>query len=128
MSCADQSSWMVCMQMLKNKISARQLGYYLFWNLRAANSGLALSQDDVCKSAQRAGLRHQDSAWALLDRNGDTFATMDEVLDSVEVVYANRKALARTLVDSQTVVGQVRLCAARVSSPTTSKSLGSCCG
>jgi hypothetical protein len=96
-------------QMLKNKISARQLGYYLFWNLRSATSGLALTREDVYSTAQRAGLRHQDSAWTLLDRNGDTFATMDEVLDSVEAVYANRKALARTLVDSQTVVGQVRL-------------------
>ena len=31
-----------------------------------------------------------------------------QVLDSVEQVYSNRKALARTLKDSQTVVAQVQ--------------------
>jgi hypothetical protein len=93
--------------MLKNKSSARQLGYYLFWNLRASDSGLALSETDVKETAERAGLRHEDSAWRLLDRNADSFATLSEVLQSVEQVYDNRKALARTLDDSQTVVKQV---------------------
>jgi hypothetical protein len=93
--------------MLRNKMSARQLGYYLFWNLRSFDSGLGLSESDVKATAEQAGLRYQDSAWALLDRNSDSFATLNEVLDSVEQVYDNRKALARTLVDSQTVVAQV---------------------
>ena len=65
-------------QTLKNKLGARQLGYYLFFNLRSERSGLALRRDDVYGTAERAGLRHKDPAWALLDRNGDTFATMDE--------------------------------------------------
>jgi hypothetical protein len=95
-------------QALKNKMSARKLGYYLFFNLRREDSGLALQEEDVHSSAERAGLRHKESAWSLLDRNGDTFATLDEVLDSVEKVYNNRKALARTLKDSESVVGQAR--------------------
>lgn len=30
-------------------------------------------------TAGRAGLRHKDSAWAMLDQNGDSFATLSEV-------------------------------------------------
>ena len=64
---------------IKTKISARQLGFYLFWNLRSHSSGIALSESDVKNAAGRAGLRHKDSAWAMLDQNGDSFASLDEV-------------------------------------------------
>ena len=90
-----------------NKVAARQLGYYLFWNLRANASGLALSNADVCEAAYNAGLKHADSAWQLLDRNGDSEASLDEVVHAVEDVYSNRRSLAATLQDNQTVVAQV---------------------
>lgn len=92
---------------MTDKIAARQLGYYLFWNLRSSTSGLALTQADVSESAYTAGLKHANSAWQLLDRNGDAEASLDEVVRAVEDVYSNRRSLAATLQDNQTVVAQV---------------------
>jgi hypothetical protein len=92
---------------LNNKIGARQLGYYLFWNLRGTTSGLALSEADVLTTAKQAGIKHTESAWHLLDRNHDAEATLDEVVSSVEEVFDNRRSLAKTLKDNETVVGQV---------------------
>lgn len=92
---------------LTNKIGARQLGYYLFWNLRCEKDSLGLSEDSVVAAAKCAGLKHHESAWNLFDRNGDKEATLDEVVTSVEEVYNNRRSLAQTLLDNQTVVSQV---------------------
>jgi hypothetical protein len=92
---------------LTHKVRARQLGYYLFWNLRSNSNDLGLTEESVTCTARDAGLRHTDSVWQLFDRNSDCEATLDEVVQSVEDVYNNRRSLARTLVDNQTVVAQV---------------------
>jgi hypothetical protein len=92
---------------LTNKVAARQMAYFLFWNLRSATSGLTVTQTDVEESAARAGLKHTDTAWGLLDRNGDLEVSFDEVVNAVEDVYDNRRTLAATLRDNQTVVAQV---------------------
>ena len=90
-----------------DRISARQLGYYLFWNLRSKSDFLGLSEASVLSSARAAGLKHTDTVWELLDRNGDKEATLDEVVAAVEDVYTNRRSLARSLADSQSAVAQV---------------------
>jgi hypothetical protein len=92
---------------ITNTMGARKLGYYLFWNIRQPGSGLAIDEDDVHQAAETAGLRHVETAWELFDRNCDCSATMEEVINAVEHVYENRKSLARTLMDNQTVVQQV---------------------
>jgi small-conductance mechanosensitive channel len=85
-----------------------KLGYYLFWNLRNPRRPLPeLSRADVDAVAQRIEMPAQ-SAWMLMDHNGDRRVTMDEVVRSVERVYNNRTILARSLSESQTVVGQVQ--------------------
>jgi hypothetical protein len=105
--CAQADCRRAAQNDVNNRIGARQLGYYLFWNLRSTTSGLGLSEQDVIATARHAGIKHVESAWQLLDRNADAEATLDEVVNSVEEVFTNRRSLAKTLVDNQTVVGQV---------------------
>jgi hypothetical protein len=83
------------------------MAYFLFWNLRTDTSGLTVTQADVEGSAEKAGLKYTDSAWALLDRNNDAEVSFDEVVNAVEEVFDNRRTLAATLRDNQTVVAQV---------------------
>jgi small-conductance mechanosensitive channel len=85
-----------------------KLGYYLFWNLRNPRRTMpGLSRADVYAVARRIQMPAH-SAWMLMDHNGDQRVTMDEVVRSVEQVYNNRTILARSLAESQTVVGQVQ--------------------
>lgn len=67
-------------------MSARQLGYYIFFNLRQQDSGLAIRKHEVDEAAAAAGLRHVATAWELFDRNSDACATMEEVVDGVQQV------------------------------------------
>jgi hypothetical protein len=102
---------------MKNKSSAKKLGYYLFWNIRS--QGLAVTSQDLQEVAMRSGLRHQETARKLFDRNEDDFITMDEIITSVEQVYNNRKYLTRSIKDSHTGTalqpGQRPLCCPPVS-------------
>lgn len=75
---------------LESRGAARVLGYYVFWNLRSADSGLGLSEADVKARAGHMGIRNTDSAWQLLDKNGDDEATLEEVVQSVEHVRRRR--------------------------------------
>ena len=85
-----------------------KLGYYLFWNLRRPRcTDPGLSRADVYAVARRIGMPAQ-RAWLLMDQNNDQHVTMDEVIRSVEQVYNNRTVLAKSLAESQTVVGQVQ--------------------
>ena len=56
--------------------------------LRETNVGLTLSQDEVTRRAKLAGIKHTETAWQLLDRNGDNEVTLEEVVTSVEHVRA----------------------------------------
>jgi hypothetical protein len=71
---------------IKDKVSAKKLGYYIFWNLRKEDSGMAVDEAEVKEAASRAGIRHTDTAWQLFDRNCDQSATLEEVVGSVEHV------------------------------------------
>lgn len=72
--------------MIATSMSARQLGYYIFFNLRQQDSGLAIRKHEVDEAAAAAGLRHVATAWELFDRNSDACATMEEVVDGVQQV------------------------------------------
>ena len=54
--------------------------------LRETNVGLTLSQEEVTQRAKLAGIKHTETAWQLLDRNGDNEVTLEEVVTSVEHV------------------------------------------
>lgn len=71
---------------ITDTVSARKLGYYIFWNLRQEHSGLAVDEQEVKEAASRAGIRRIDTAWELFDRNCDQSATLEEVIGSVETV------------------------------------------
>lgn len=88
-------------------VVARKLGYYIFWNLRQENSGLAVAESEVREAALRAGIKHPSAAWELFDRNCDRSATLEEIVESVEQVFQNRDSLLHTLKDNETVVAQV---------------------
>jgi hypothetical protein len=62
---------------LDNRNAAKSLGYYLFWYLRKTPFGLTLSQEEVTERAKLAGIKHTDTAWNLLDRNGDDTVTLE---------------------------------------------------
>lgn len=66
--------------------AARQLGYYIFWNLRGPNSLLGLAEQDVKNRAKDMGVCNANLAWELVDRNGGLEATLEEVLQSCEEV------------------------------------------
>lgn len=90
------------------QMHAWKLGYYLFWNLRSPNCSFAgLPKTDVIAVARRFDMPLR-RAWQLLDHNNDRRITMDEVVRSVEQAYNNRTLLAKSLAESQTVVGQVQ--------------------
>lgn len=72
--------------LIKDSVMARKLGYYIFWNLRHEQSGLAVEESEVREAAARAGIRHVDTAWELFDRNCDQSATLEEIVGSVETV------------------------------------------
>ena len=85
-----------------------KLGYYLFWNLRhAGRDDPGLSRSDVYAVAHKINMPAR-TAWLLMDHNSDQQVTMDEVIKSVEQVYNDRVVLAKSLSESQTVVGQVQ--------------------
>jgi hypothetical protein len=94
------------MQVADN-VAARKLGYYIFWNLRQEQSGLAVAEAEVKEAAARAGIKYVDAAWELFDRNCDSSATLEEILESVQQVFQNRDSLLHTLKDNETVVSQV---------------------
>lgn len=72
---------------ITDSVSARKLGYYIFWNLRQGDtSGLAVDEAEVKEAASRAGIKHTDTAWELFDRNCDNAATLEEIVGSVETV------------------------------------------
>lgn len=84
---------------------SRLLGYLLFWNLRPPNNfTLAISQSDVQACEQLRTFK--SDAWRLLDRDGDCFVTLKEVIDSVVQVVGNRDNLVKTMRDSSTVINQ----------------------
>ena len=88
---------------------AWMLGYYLFWNLKRPGSIRPnLKRRDVDLASDTLGLVQKGAAWSLLDRNSDDTASMIEIVTSVESVYRNRKLLAKLLIDSQSIVGQVQ--------------------
>jgi hypothetical protein len=88
-------------------VAAKKLGYYIFWNLRLEDSGLAIAEDEVKDAAAQAGIKLVDAAWELFDRNCDNSATLEEILESVQQVFQNRESLMHTLKDNETVVSQV---------------------
>lgn len=75
---------------IEDSLSARQLGYYIFFNLRQQDSRLAIQKHEVEEAASAAGLRHLATAWELFDRNSDDCATLEEVIDGVQQVRAAR--------------------------------------
>ena len=91
---------------LRNRAHARQLGYWMFFNLRQTSVGVGLAEGDVRYAAQRVRLSG-DKAWALLSGGGTTTATMEEVVSAMESVYGQRKRLSRALANNQTVVREV---------------------
>lgn len=90
------------------QVGTWRLGYYLFWNLREPGRLFPdLSRSDVDSVAHIIGMPAR-TAWMLMDHNNDRRVTMDEVIRSVEQVYNDRTVLAKSLAESQTVVGQVQ--------------------
>lgn len=88
---------------------AWELGYVMFWNLRRPGSLRPyLRRSDVYVAADCCGLGHKGAAWSLLDRDGNQHVSMVEVVNSVDAVHRNRKSIAKILLDSQSVVGQVQ--------------------
>ena len=92
----------------RTRLHTWKLGYYLFWNLRDPSRALpGLSRTDVDAVARRLGMSAH-TAWNLMDHDGDRRVTMNEVVRSVETVYNDRKVLAKSLEESESVVGQVQ--------------------
>ena len=89
--------------------NAAQVAYFLFWSLRSPNAyGLALAREDVEAAADRLGVEEAQSAWNMLDQNGDDRLTLGEVIDSVTQVFERRANLVSALADSESVVRQIR--------------------
>eukprot|EP00892_Ulva_mutabilis_P002302 jgi/Ulvmu1/12072/UM083_0085.1 len=91
---------------LRNRAHVRQLGYWMFFNLRQTSVGVGLAERDVRRAAQQMRL-NENKSWALLSRGATATATLEEVLGALEDVYAQRKQLSRALANNQTVVQQV---------------------
>lgn len=91
---------------LRNRVHARQLGYWMFFNLRQTSVGVGLAEGDVRRAA-RVTRVSGNKAWALLSRGATATATLEEVLGALEDVYAQRKQLSRALANNQTVVQEV---------------------
>lgn len=91
---------------LRTRVHARQLAYWMFFNLRQTSVGVGLAEGDVRRAAQRVRL-DGGKAWALLSGGGTASATMEEVLSAMEAVYGRRKRLTRALANNQTVVREV---------------------
>lgn len=62
------------------------LGYYIFFNMRQPDSGLAIEKHEVQEAASMAGMHYDAAAWELFDRNNDDCATLEEVMDAVQEV------------------------------------------
>lgn len=88
---------------------AWKLGYFVFWNLRTPLvMRPMLSREDVLGAAESACIPNKAVAWKILDRNGDSCVTVDEVISSIVDVFQARKGLARSMSDSCDVVGQAQ--------------------
>ena len=70
------------------RLAARQLGYLLFWCFRGKHSAnnIVLDRQDVIACIQQAGIKQPQTAWNLLDRNGDGDLSLEEVVNAVQEV------------------------------------------
>ena len=88
---------------------AWKLGYYVFWNIRSpANRRCMLSRQDINRVLRLPGLPNKLLTKRLLDRNNDSWVTMDEIIESMVGVFKARKDLAHAMSDCNNVVGQVQ--------------------
>jgi hypothetical protein len=106
LACVDMMRPAWLQEDLNNSIAARMLGYYIFWNLRSPSEGINLSEASVSSVAQSAGL-NPDTTWRLLSNSYSRSTSLEDVVDSVEGVYKERKQLAAALASNQTVVHEV---------------------
>lgn len=90
---------------IRNKSSARRVGFYIFWNLKRNSERMDIIESDLRALIPDPGQRAL--AWKMLDPDGSGTADLQECVDCVVSAYRSRKQLARTLLDTQGVIHRV---------------------
>lgn len=93
---------------VKDEATAKQLAFYIFWNVMGDRTGEHLTREDLARFLPAAEV---DGAFAMLDPDGDGRPTWEECRQAVTAVFARRQLVADSLNDTNSIIGVVNVVA-----------------
>lgn len=91
---------------VKDEASAKQLAFYIFWNVMEDRTREWLVRDDLTHFLPEADV---DAAFAMLDIDGDGRPTWQECRQAVTAIFARRQQITDSLQDTDTIIGTVHV-------------------